>query len=183
MRLPCMIPQFASASGQHVRIRRPGAPPGEAPIATGEVRGISPTVDPIKRTAHLLIISQNPAIQGPGGHAGATGAERPNSVPTLQEGMFVSLAVTTSPGVQSVVIPISALITDGPTPFVFIKDGDAYIKRDILPGARNDRFLEVKDGLVPGDVVVTKGAYLLTQLRPAAAAAPEDHNHDHGHSH
>ncbi len=164
-----MIAAFSNGNtAQPVRIRRPGSPPGEAPIATGQVKGISPTVDPIKRTAHLLITAQNPTI---------------SPVPVLQEGMFVALAVTTSPGAQSVVVPISALISDGPTQFVFIKDKDAYIKRDILPGARDDRFLEVKDGLVPGDIVVTKGAYLLTQYRPAGAAPADEHGHGHSHEH
>jgi multidrug efflux pump subunit AcrA (membrane-fusion protein) len=157
----------AGNTGQEVRIRRPGSPAGDAPIAVGAVKGLSPTVDPIKRTAHLLISAPNPAGR---------------AIPTLQEGMFVSLAVVTSPGKQAVVIPVSALLADGPTPFVFIKDGDAFVKRDILPGARNDRQVEVKEGLVPGDVVVTRGAYLLTQFRPAGAA-PDHDEHDHGHSH
>ena len=66
-----------------------------------------------------------------------------------------------------------------------MKDGDAYVKREVIPGLRDDRVVEVKEGLTPGDVVVTHGAYLLTQLRPKAAAGGHDeHDHEHeGHSH
>lgn len=165
-----MIARFAETTGQEVRIRRPGSPHGEGPVATGFVRGLSPTVDPIKRTAHLLILADNPAP-----------AQSPSGFGALSEGMFVSMVVVESEAEQSVVVPASAVVTDGPMNFVFVKEKDAYVKRDIVPGDRDDRFVQVKDGLVPGDVVVTRGAYLLTQLRPKAEIRDE---HDgHGHSH
>lgn len=168
-----VIGEFGGAIGAEVRIRRPGSPVEDAPIAMGQVKGMSPTVDPIKRTAHLLISAANPPGES-----------------MLREGMFVSLAVSRGAGEESgrmVVVPVGALVSDGPMQFVFVKDGDAYIKRDIVPGSRDDRVVEVKEGLTPGDVVVTHGAYLLTQLRPkAAAGGHDDHDHDghdHGHSH
>ncbi len=166
-----MMEGFGESIGAEVRVRRPGSPAGDTPIAIGTVRGMSPTVDPIKRTAHVLISVPNTAAWD------------------LKEGMFVSLAVSKPQDVDAagsggvvgrmVVVPVAAVVSDGPMLFVFVKDNDAYVKRDILPGVRDDRFIEIKDGLVPGDVVVTHGAYLLTQLRPASAAAPEEHHHDH----
>lgn len=166
-----VIGEFGGAIGAEVRIRRPGSPVEDAPIATGQVKGMSPTVDPIKRTAHLLISVANPSGEN-----------------MLREGMFVSLAVARAGGDDSgrtVVVPVGALVSDGALQFVFVKDGDAYVKRDVIPGSRDDRVVEVKEGLTPGDVVVTHGAYLLTQLRPKAAAGGHDeHDHDHeGHSH
>lgn len=166
-----VIGEFGGAIGAEVRIRRPGSPVEDAPMAVGQVKGMSPTVDPIKRTAHLLISATNPPGES-----------------MLREGMFVSLAVSRSAADESgrmVVIPVGALVSDGPMQFVFVKDGDAYVKRDIVPGFRDDRVVEVKEGLTPGDVVVTHGAYLLTQLRPkATAGGHDDHDHDHeGHSH
>jgi len=61
-------------------------------------------------------------------------------------------------------------VTDGPMHFVFVKEGDLYKKQDINPGARDDRVVEVLEGVLPGDVIVTRGAYSLTQLRPGAGA-------------
>ena len=55
--------------------------------------------------------------------------------------------------------------------FVFIKSGEIFKKQDINPGVADDRVVEVLAGLAPGDVVVTQGAYSLTQLRPKAATA------------
>jgi multidrug efflux pump subunit AcrA (membrane-fusion protein) len=163
-----MIGDFAAAIGAEVRIRRPGSPVEDAPIAVGSVKGMSPTVDPIKRTSHLLIVAPNP------GGANA-----------LREGMFVSLAVLRGEGTdggRTVVVPVGSVVSDGPMQFVFVRDGDAYVKRDIVPGARDDLVVEIKEGLVPGDVVVTHGAYLLTQLRPKGGAGDE-HDHEHGHEH
>lgn len=169
---PVQADNAAPQSDTLVRIRRPGATIEEDPIALGRVRGMSPTVDPIKRTAHLLIAALND---------GAADGRAP-----LREGMFVSLAVQRarapgagSPDGRTVVVPVGAVVSDGAMQFVFVKDGDAYIKRDIVPGARDDKVVEIREGLAPGDIVVTHGAYLLTQLRPKAAALDHDDHHHH----
>lgn len=174
-----LIPRFASSRGQSVRIRR-SSPPSDLwgaaaadddSVLTGRVKGVSPTIDPVKRTAHLLIEAENPVGPDP-------------AVPALQEGMFVRLAVVMRETADAVVVPSAAIVTDGPMTFVFVKDGDAYLKRDVVAGAGDDRLTEIKDGLVPGDVVVVQGAYALSQLRPRVApAAHEDHDHAHPHSH
>ena len=167
-----MIAGWDAAKGAEVRIRRPGggSAPSDGPVAIGHVKGIGPTVDPIKRTALVLIEAENPAFAG-GGAA------------MFEEGMFVSLAVDLgSVGEQVVVVPASSLISDGAEPFVFVQEKGTppkYVKRDVVPGARDDRMVEIKDGLVPGDVVVTSGAYLLTQLRSGSVAAEEGHHHEH----
>ena len=70
------------------------------------------------------------------------------------------------------VVPVSAVVTDGPMHFVFVfdKKGEFYKKHDIQPGYRDDRVVEVLNGVFPGDVIVTRGAYSLTQLRPKVGA-------------
>jgi cobalt-zinc-cadmium efflux system membrane fusion protein len=153
----------AAAGGKEVRVRRTM---GGDVLVRGTVKSVSPTVDPIKRTSHLLIDADNP-----GG--------------LLRDGMYVSLAVVLRQEKSAVVVPASAVISDGPMVFVFIKEGDEFKKRDITPGYRDDQSVEVLSGLVPGDVIVTTGAYSLTQLRPKArpnAPAPSpattpDHAH------
>jgi cobalt-zinc-cadmium efflux system membrane fusion protein len=172
--------RLGAAGGQAVRLRRD---PDGPVVAQGVVRFLSPAVDPVKRTAHVLV-------------------DAPNSPGVLRAGMFVDASIVLSEADDAVVVPVSAVLTDGPAVFVFLKEGEVFIKRDIVPGQRSDAVVEVLDGLVPGDIVVTQGAYALTQVRPdrpagadaatgsgpaqpaAPSPAPPAHDHSaHGHTH
>ena len=159
-----LIPRVATRSSDVVRIRIPAQPTFVAP---GEIKFISPVLDPIKRTAHVLI-------------------QCDNSEGMLRDGMFVDLAIVTREAKTAVVVPVSAVVQSGPVHFVFLKHEDSYKKQDITPGLTNDQVVEVLGGLAPGDVVVIQGAYSLTQLRPktggAVAAAPPKpvSPHEHG---
>lgn len=149
-----LIPRVASRSSDAVRVRIPAQPNF---LVGGQIKFISPALDPVKRTAHVLI-------------------ECDNKDGMLRDGMFVDLAIVLREEKTAVVVPTSAVVQSGPMHFVFIKSGDVYKKQDITPGLSNDQVIEVLGGLAPGDVVVTQGAYSLTQLRPSApvaiAAAP-----------
>ena len=115
----------------------------------------------------------------------------------LRQGTFVELAVVLRQTDSAVVVPSSAVVKEGPLQYVFIKDGETFKKRDIAPGTRDDRIVEIKQGLAPGDVVVIGGAFSLSQLRgvsPGTAeepvkadpkAAVDDHNKPStdGHTH
>ncbi len=144
-----LVHRAGDLKGKQVRIRRVSKR-GAGPIATGTVRFVQPVIDPIKRTTHVIIEADNP-------------------VGSLRDGLYVDLVIVLRAEKSTVVVPASAVVIDGPMHFVFIKDGEFFKKQDINPGARDDQVIEVKDGLVPGDVVVVQGAYSLTQLRPTAA--------------
>ncbi|HKQ47531.1 MAG TPA: efflux RND transporter periplasmic adaptor subunit [Phycisphaerae bacterium] len=144
-----LIPRVASRSSDAVRVRIPSQP---AFLVGGQVKFISPALDPVKRTAHVLI-------------------ECDNKTGMLRDGMFVDLAIVLREEKTAVVVPASAVVQYGPMHFVFIKSGEVYRKQDITPGQSNDQVVEVLAGLAPGDVVVTQGAYSLTQLRPKAPTA------------
>lgn len=151
-----LIARVTQRSSDAVRIRTPADSSFQA---EGHIKFVSSVLDAIKRTAHVLIEAPNPEF-------------------TLRDGMFVDLAVVLREAKNGVVVPIAAVVQDGPMHFVFLKSGEIYKKQDINPGVRDDRFLEVLAGLAPGDVVVTDGAYSLTQLRPkanitVAAATPK----------
>ncbi len=149
-----IVDRLGTGVDQPVRIRL-ASDTAENPIGTGHVRFISPVIDPVKRTTHVIVAADN--AQG-----------------LLRDGLYVDLAVVLRKETSAIVVPTSAVVTDGPVHFVFVKDGEFYKKQDIDPGARDDRVIEVLDGVFPGDVIVTRGAYSLTQLRPTAAtAAPE----------
>ncbi len=153
-----LVARVSSRSSDAVRIRTPA---DTGFHGEGTIKFISPMLDAVKRTAHVLIDAPNPAG-------------------TLRDSMFVRLAIILQEEEMAVVVPVSAVVRDGPVQFVFVKNGDVYQKQDITPGRVNDQVVEVLAGLAPGDVVVTRGAYSLTQLRPtrstllaAAETAPE----------
>ncbi|MFB3137789.1 MAG: efflux RND transporter periplasmic adaptor subunit [Phycisphaerales bacterium] len=147
-----LLDRLNPATKNQVRIRRVSDTNGET-IGVGHVRFVSPVIDPIKRTTHLIIQADNP--QG-----------------VLRDGLYVDLSIVLREETSAVVVPVSAVVTDGPMHFVFVfdKKGEFYKKHDIQPGYRDDRVVEVLDGVFPGDVIVTRGAYSLTQLRPKVGA-------------
>ena len=141
-----LVNGLGNTTNRAVRIRRSSDADGEL-IGVGLVRFVSPVIDPIKRTTHLIVEADNP--QG-----------------LLRDGLYVNLTIVLREETSAVVVPVSAVVTDGPMHFVFVKDGEFYKKQDINPGYRDDRIVEVLEGVLPGDIIVTRGAYSLTQLRP-----------------
>ncbi len=164
--LESLLPQLAATRNAMVRIRSgsDGAIVGE-----GKVRFVSPVIDASKRTGHLIIDAENP-----GG--------------VLRQGMFVDLAVVLRRTDSAVVVPRGAIVTNGPQHFVFLKDREYFILRDIVTGASDDLIVEIRQGLAPGDVVAVSGAFSLSQLRGIVPGAPEPaeppkSDDGHGHSH
>jgi RND family efflux transporter MFP subunit len=58
----------------------------------------------------------------------------------------------------------SAICGDGALRFVFVESGGAYVRQDVTTGISDDQFIEIKNGLVPGDIVVIQGANSLAKL-------------------
>lgn len=169
-----LIPRLASADNATVRVR---SGLGGESIGEGAMRFLSPVIDATKRTAHVLIDVDNPS-----------GALRP--------GQFVDLVVVLSRNDAAVVVPASAIVREGPLQYVFVRDGKGedvtFRKRDVATGVRDDRVVEITQGLVPGDVIATSGAFGLSQLRgfvavdatqAADAASTPATGDGHGHKH
>jgi multidrug efflux pump subunit AcrA (membrane-fusion protein) len=75
---------------------------------------------------------------------------------------------------ESIVVPRSAVLgTDGER-FIFAADGNKYTRTAVVTGIENDKWIEIVEGLAPGDVVVTQGNYQLqfAKPKPAAEAKP-----------
>ena len=130
----------------------------------GTIKFIAPELEPVKRTAHLIAEVKNPSG-------------------SLRSEMWVNISIVLNEKPKALVVPKSAVIVNGPLHFVFLEIESEDLKKgtpakfqkpDIDPGLTNDLFVEVKDGVFPGDRVITQGAYSLTQLRPkvVAKAAP-----------
>ena len=70
--------------------------------------------------------------------------------------------------------------------FVYIKDYElknAFVRVPVVLGAQNDRFVEVTQGLLPGDEVVTRGAYALAFAGKGSISLKEAMDAAHGHPH
>lgn len=168
-----LLDRVGSAQRAVVRVRR-GVIAASDVIAEGTVRFISPLIDATKRTAHLIVDVEN---------AGGL----------LRQGQFVDLAVVLSTNDSAVVVPAAAIVREGPLLYVFVQEGKGenavFKKRDVATGVRDDHIVEIKQGLVPGDVVVVSGAFSVSQLRgfvpgaPEPAPTPAKGADGHGHTH
>lgn len=101
----------------------------------------------------------------------------------LLPGMRAQLAFVTEESDAAVVVPRAAVLGDGPDLFVFREIAAApftYERTPVVVGLRNDRFIEIVDGVLPGDRVVTRGNYQLQYVGGAATKIEDDHGHAHG---
>jgi HlyD family secretion protein len=77
--------------------------------------------------------------------------------PALQRGQTVQIRLTLGDPSQARLIPNGAFYNDtgGSWIFVVAPDGRSAIRRNVRLGRRNSDFIEVLDGLEPGDRVIT----------------------------
>jgi len=146
------------AVGQSVRVTVPSFP-GRS--FDGTVERLGGQLDPNTRSLPLYVRVRNPDL-----------ALRPN--------MRAVLAVVTERADAALVVPRSAVLGDFGALFVFASDdADAtrFERRPVATGLADDRSVEIIEGVLPGERVVTEGNYSLQFLPPAApteeAAASE----------
>lgn len=58
-------------------------------------------------------------------------------------------------------VPVNAVLGETGNYFVYVEIGNVYERKPVVAGKRDDRYVEIVDGLIPGDVVVTQGNYQL----------------------
>lgn len=110
----------------------------------------------------------------------------PNPDGRLRPGMRAEFSIITSQREGVMTIPRQALLGDAGQRFVFVKDyeiPDAFVKTNIVTGAINDQSVEVVNGLLPGDEVVTKGGYSLAFAGKGSVSLKEALDAAHGHPH
>lgn len=113
-------------------------------LARGTVRAVSPSVDPTTRAVEVRVALVSP--------------ER---TLRLGESLAGRIAVATHEG--AVMVPVPALVpsSEGEQVFVVDSDGVAHA-RAVTVGGRSTSDAEITDGLDGGEVVVTTGAYGVT---------------------
>ena len=128
--------------GSQATVTVPSAPDGKT---QGRVAYIDPRVDPATRTAKVRV-------------------EVPNRNGDLRLGMFVTVAFQTNATEHGTVIPRAAVQTIGDRSVVYVPvDGDEskFVERQVRLGTPVGGFVQVIEGLKPGDKVVTDGSFFL----------------------
>ena len=130
-----------------------------SPESGGRVVTLGGVIDPQSRTAPLIF-------------------EVPNPDRALRVGMFARVRVLTGEVVTGPAIPVSAVVDDQGQSVAYVEvAGEAFERRGVRLGIRDGDFVQVLDGLAPGERVVTRGAYQV-RLAAASGAVPA-----HGHAH
>ena len=107
-------------------------------------------------------------------------AEIRNAGGRLKPDMFVQLSVVVGGGPKTLVIPAAALMSAEGREFVFVETPGGFKRADVLVGARNDEYVEIKRGLAPGAAVVTDGKrQVYTVFLAARSGAPALGGHTH----
>jgi Cu(I)/Ag(I) efflux system membrane fusion protein len=132
---------------------------------TGKVTFISPVVNPDTRTVSVRL-------------------EFDNSDRTLKPEMFAEVVLERSLG-SVVAVPEGAVLSTGIRSLVFVDKGEGRFEpREVEPGAKVDRWWEIREGLTPGERVVTQANFLIDSESRLKAAfgglVPSAPGHQHG---
>ncbi|MBK8095450.1 MAG: efflux RND transporter periplasmic adaptor subunit [Verrucomicrobiaceae bacterium] len=104
----------------------------------------------------------------------------------LRPGMKAEFSIVVDQRENVMSIPRAAVQGDAAQRFVYVKAYDlknAFMKVPVVLGSQNDRFIEVLKGLLPGDEVVTRGAYSLAFAGKGSVSLKEALDAAHGHAH
>lgn len=152
------IPHAYLPVGSEVRIRVP-AYPGK--VFNGTISQISAVMNPEKRTVHFWTEVANPTHQ-------------------LKPGMFAEQTLVIEKLDDVLSVPLIAVLEDGATKFVFVESGNTYVKHEVEVGAKDDQYIEIKDGLFAGERVVVQGTHQLKRASAGSTVVIDPHA---GHSH
>jgi HlyD family secretion protein len=119
----------------------------------GKVASVAPTGDPRAHTFEVKVFAQDPQAQ-------------------LLPGMFAEVTMVTSDKASVLVIPASAIVTQGQTKaVVMVADGKAAF-RPVQTGVSDTANVEVTSGLKAGDRIVVVGQNSVREGGPVAVATP-----------
>ena len=100
----------------------------------------------------------------------------------LRPGMLADFRVITSETNASMTVPVSALLGNAASPFVYVsrdKEGLRFRRALVELGAKGKDRVEILKGLMPGNRVVFANAYLLG-MSVGGDGPSNSHGHDHG---
>lgn len=125
----------------------------------GKLVAIGRVIDPTNRTVPVIF-------------------EVDNSDGRLRIGQFAKVSMATGSPLRGIAVPESALVDEAGKAVAFVQvEGEAFERRPLTVGLRDRGWVQVLDGLRPGERVVTRGAYEI-KLAAASGVIPA-----HGHAH
>jgi len=104
----------------------------------------------------------------------------------LFPGMRAELEIITSTRPNVLAVPEVAVQGDPSSRVVYVKHVElenAFVKSPVILGEKGDGWIEVKQGIFPGDEVVTRGAYSLGFVGGGGISLREALDAAHGHPH
>jgi multidrug efflux pump subunit AcrA (membrane-fusion protein) len=107
-------------------------------VFQGRIERINSALDPSTRTLQAEIYVPNPSR-------------------LLKPGMFAKLEVVLAEKPKALVVPREAVLDEKGIRSVFIVNGNQVIRKEVVIGIDQERFLEILDGLKEGEQVIVKG--------------------------
>ena len=135
-------------NGLKVRIRAEAYPDE---LFAGEVEGHTAQLDPETRTLGVRVRVANPDRK-------------------LLPNMRATLTIVTAEADSVITVPLAAVLGEAGNLFVFVqddKDPHTFVRTPVVIGQRDDRYVEIIEGVLPGANVVTLGNYQLQYVAPA----------------
>jgi cobalt-zinc-cadmium efflux system membrane fusion protein len=128
--------------GQEVEVRVPAYPDT---VFKGRVTTVGLTIDP---NSHRQLVRSN--------------IDDPQHL--LRSGMFASFVIHVGNAVRSLAVPSEGVVREGDgTMTVWVTtDRRRFTKRTVEVGLQQDGWSQIREGLQPGDIVVTDGAVFLS---------------------
>jgi cobalt-zinc-cadmium efflux system membrane fusion protein len=105
------------------------------------------------------------ALVDPTTHRLPVRAEIENSDGALKPEMFANFRILTGDASEAPAVPAAAVVYEGDAAHVWLVAGEGLLEyRAIRTGRSSDGLIEVREGLKPGDRVVTKGGLFIDQV-------------------
>jgi multidrug efflux pump subunit AcrA (membrane-fusion protein) len=183
---------LATAAEKKIPIRAefadetPGAWPPQSALV---IHHLSNQVDPATRTfAFYLPLDNQPRTYTRDGRTHFVWRYRPGQRVRLKVPVekLVTLAPDGKTEVLPFVLPVGAVVREGPEAFVFVQNGDVFVRKPVrvLYEDRSEVVIANDGSVMPADFVVKNQAAAINRALKAAAGGGGDHGHDHhGHSH
>jgi len=127
-------------------------------IFTGRVVRLADAIDPARRTLRIWIDVANTPDR------------------KLKPDMFAQANLVVATSGRAVTVPNEAVQSEGPNRFVFVQNGEDFVRQDVVVGEADDRYTTITSGVIAGDLVVTRGAAELktVALRPAGGGVVDE---------